>query len=137
MEVDAFYYTMKIVSVSLFTDFSQFHFPIKDSLKGVRSFYNPSTGHLHDDAVFTTAESLRVLISCENQSFCYLNFAGTTKSMKMKGIAMTSSCNRTSKDKHSDLFSFFFKPGLKYLQIQGIITCALRACQRPILACPA
>ena len=27
--------------------------------------------------------------------------------MKMKGIAMTSSCNRTSKDKHCDLFSFF------------------------------
>ena len=27
--------------------------------------------------------------------------------MKMKGIAMTSSCNRTSKDKHGDLFSFF------------------------------
>ena len=28
--------------------------------------------------------------------------------MKMKGIAMTSSCKRTSKDKHCDLFSFFF-----------------------------
>ena len=28
--------------------------------------------------------------------------------MKMKGIAMTSSCNRTSKDKNCDLFSFFF-----------------------------
>ena len=28
--------------------------------------------------------------------------------MKMKGIAMTSSCNRTSKDKHCGLFSFFF-----------------------------
>ena len=27
--------------------------------------------------------------------------------MKMKGITMTSSCNRTSKDKHGDLFSFF------------------------------
>ena len=27
--------------------------------------------------------------------------------MKMKGIAMTSLCNRTSKDKHGDLFSFF------------------------------
>ena len=27
--------------------------------------------------------------------------------MKMKGIAMTSSCNRTSKDKHGDLFGFF------------------------------
>ena len=27
--------------------------------------------------------------------------------MKMKGIAMTSSRNRTSKDKHGDLFSFF------------------------------
>ena len=45
---------------------------------------------------------------------------------------MTSSCNHTSKDKHCDLFSFFFifQPGLRYLQIQGIITCALRACQR-------
>ena len=59
--------------------------------------------------------------------------------MKMKGIAMTSICNHTSKDKHGDLFSFlfFFLPGLKYLLIQGIITCAFRACQRPILACPA
>ena len=28
--------------------------------------------------------------------------------MKMKGIEMTSSCNRTSKYKHSDLFSFSF-----------------------------
>ena len=27
--------------------------------------------------------------------------------MKVKGIAMTSSFNRTSKNKHSDLFSFF------------------------------
>lgn len=33
--------------------------------------------------------------------------------MKMKGIAMTSSCNRTSKDKHCDLFSFFFLARLK------------------------
>ena len=66
---------MKIVSVSIFTDFSQFHFirnvwnenPIKDSLKGVRSLYNSPIGQLHDDAFFiTTAESLRILLSCEN-----------------------------------------------------------------------
>ena len=30
------------------------------------------------------------------------------QSMKMKGIAMMSWCNRTSKDKQGDLFSFFF-----------------------------
>ena len=51
---------MKIVSVSLFTDFSQFQafysqcemgILLTDSLKGVRSFYNPPTGHLLDDAV--------------------------------------------------------------------------------------
>ena len=49
---------MKIVSVSIFTDSVNSILlgmwngnPIKDSLKGVRSFYNPPTGHLHDDAV--------------------------------------------------------------------------------------
>ena len=50
---------MKIVSVSLFTDFSQFHFigNVKwDSYPrlikgGEPSFYNPPTGHLHNDAL--------------------------------------------------------------------------------------
>ena len=49
---------VEIVSVSVFTDLSQSSLfamwdgnPIKDSLKGVKSFYNPPTGHLHDDAV--------------------------------------------------------------------------------------
>ena len=78
--------------------------PIKDSLKGVRSFYNPPTGHLHDDAV--------LLLRQNPSGFYFLvkirAFVIETSLGQPNGRAMTSSCNRTSKDRHGDLFSFFF-----------------------------
>ena len=57
--------------------------------------------------------------------------------MKMKGIAMTSSCNRTSKDKHCDLFIFFFLARLKISVDSRNYNLCVETCQRPILACPA
>ena len=51
--------------------------------------------------------------------------------MKIKGIAMTSSSNRTSKDKHGDLFSFFLarlKISVDSRNYNLILECP--ACQR-------
>ena len=39
-------------------------------------------GHLHDGVILLLLllpESFRVLLSCANKGFCYLNLAGTTK----------------------------------------------------------
>ena len=103
---------MKIVSVSVSSDFSQFQF--------IRNMKWES--YLHDDAIkLLRPESFRILLSCANYSFCYLNFAWITKFKKMKEIAITSSCKWpitcTSKDKHGDRFSYRFKE----------LTCAFRA----------
>ena len=68
--VDAFYYTTKTVSVSVFTDFSQsslFSMWNGNPLKRGRSFYNPPIGHLHDDPILLLRpETFRVLLSCAN-----------------------------------------------------------------------
>ena len=66
----------------------------------MRSFYNRPTGHLHNDVVLLLQQNPSGFYSLVKiRAFFYLNFAGTTKSMKIKGIAMTSSSNRTTKDK--------------------------------------
>ena len=37
-------------------------------------------GHLRDDVILLLrSESFRVLLSCANEGFCYLNLAGITK----------------------------------------------------------
>ena len=37
-------------------------------------------GHLHDDVILLLRpESFRVLLSCANKGFCYLNLTGSTK----------------------------------------------------------
>ena len=81
-------------------------------LKGGRSFYNPPTSHLHDDAVLLLRPRLRPETFLCKLEFLLFKLPWDYQMYTNEKNRMTSLCKWaitcTSKDKHGDLSKFLF-----------------------------
>ena len=101
----------------------------------LRTFYNRPIGHLYDDAMLLLRRILQAFtFLCKLELLLFKLRWDNQLKKKMKGIAMTSSCKWpitcASKDEHGDLI-FFFNQVKNFRRFKKL-TCAFRACQKPI-----
>ena len=113
--IDAFYHTMKRVSISVFTDFSQsslFAMWNGNTIRRGQEFLqSPNSSSARWRYFITTTRILHVFTFLCKLEPLLLKLRRDYQIYKMKGIAMTPSCKWpitcTSKDKPGDLFKFF------------------------------
>ena len=142
--IDAFYHTMKRVSISVFTDFSQsslFAMWNGNTIRRGQEFLqSPNSSSARWRYFITTTRILHVFTFLCKLEPLLLKLRRDYQIYKMKGIAMTPSCKWpitcTSKDKPGDLLKFFFSQAYNSCRFKEL-SCAFRERQRIILACPA